>query len=169
MTSCKPISIPLEQNVKLSADEGDLVEDTTMYICIVGSLIYMTITRPDLSYAIGVVNQFMQTPQKPHLDVVKRILKYIKYTLQCIVLLILFEIFLDTNLFIAFPNILFISFFIHGIKLKLSNEAFHTILKGLTPFTMQFLITQVFNCTTHIFKIINVFSSEVFWQIIILT
>jgi hypothetical protein len=47
MTGCKPISIPLEQNVKLSADEGDLVEDTTMYRRIVGSLIYMTITRPD--------------------------------------------------------------------------------------------------------------------------
>jgi len=62
MTGCKPISIPLEQNVKLSADEGDLVEDTTMYKHIVGSLIYMTITRPDLSYAVGVVNQFMQTP-----------------------------------------------------------------------------------------------------------
>ena len=39
MTGCKPISIPLEQNVKLSADEGDLVEDTTMYRRIVGSLI----------------------------------------------------------------------------------------------------------------------------------
>jgi hypothetical protein len=62
MTGCKPISTPLEQNVKLSADEGNLVEDTTMYICIVGSLIYMTITRPDLSYAIGKVSQFMQTP-----------------------------------------------------------------------------------------------------------
>ncbi len=86
-----------------------------------------------------------------------------------IVLLILFEIFLDTNLFIAFPNILFISFLVHGIKLKLSNEAFHTILKGLTPFPMQFLITQVFNYTTHIFKIINVFSLEALWQIIILT
>jgi hypothetical protein len=49
MMGCKPISIPLEQNVKLSADEGDPVEDTTMYICIVGSLIYMTITRPYLS------------------------------------------------------------------------------------------------------------------------
>jgi hypothetical protein len=59
MTSCKPISIPLEQNVKLSADEGDLVKDTTMYRHIVGSLIYMTITRPDLSYAVGVVSQFM--------------------------------------------------------------------------------------------------------------
>jgi hypothetical protein len=59
MMRCKPISIPLEQNVKLSADEGDLVEDNTMYICIIGSLIYMTITRPNLSYVIGVVSQFM--------------------------------------------------------------------------------------------------------------
>jgi hypothetical protein len=60
MTGCKPISIPLEQNVKLSADEGNLVEDTTMYKRIVGSLIYMTIIRPDLSYSAGVVSQFMQ-------------------------------------------------------------------------------------------------------------
>jgi hypothetical protein len=48
MTGYKPISTPLEQNVKLSVNEGDLVEDTTMYRCIVGSLIYMTIIRPDL-------------------------------------------------------------------------------------------------------------------------
>jgi hypothetical protein len=39
MIGCKPISIPLEQNVKLCVDEGDLVEDTIMYRCIVGSLI----------------------------------------------------------------------------------------------------------------------------------
>jgi hypothetical protein len=81
MTCYKPILIPLEQNVKLSADEGNLVENTTMYKHIVGSLIYMTITRPDLSYAVGVVSQFMQTPRKPHLDAVKRILRYIKHTL----------------------------------------------------------------------------------------
>jgi len=69
--------------VKLSANEGELVEDTTMYKRIVGSLIYLTITRPDLSYVVGVVSQFMQTPQKPHLDAVRRILRYIKHTLQC--------------------------------------------------------------------------------------
>jgi hypothetical protein len=68
MMGCKPISIPLEQNVMLNADEGDLVEDITMYKRIVGSLIYMTIKRLDLSYAVGVVSQFFQTPQKPHLD-----------------------------------------------------------------------------------------------------
>ncbi len=69
--------------MKLSADEIDLVEDTTMYRRIVGSLIYMTITRLDLSYAVGVVNQFMQRPRKPHLDAVRRILRYIKHTLHC--------------------------------------------------------------------------------------
>ncbi len=69
--------------MKLSADEGDFVEDTTMYRRIVGSLIYMTITRPNLSYAVRVVSQFMQTPRKPHLDAVRRILRYIKHTLQC--------------------------------------------------------------------------------------
>jgi hypothetical protein len=52
MKGCKPISIPLEQNVKLSVDEGNLVEDTTMYRCIVGSLIHLIITRLDFSYAI---------------------------------------------------------------------------------------------------------------------
>jgi hypothetical protein len=83
MTGYKPISIPLKQNVKLSADEGDLVEDTITYRCIVGSLIYMTIIRPDLSYAVGMMSQFMQTPRKPHLDRVRRILRYIKHTLHC--------------------------------------------------------------------------------------
>jgi len=77
MTGYKPISIPLEQNVKLKPNEGNLVEDTTMYRCIGGSLIYMTITRLDLNYVIGMVNQFMQTPRKPHLDAVRRILRYI--------------------------------------------------------------------------------------------
>jgi len=81
MMGCKPISIPLEQNVKLNANEGDLMEDTTMYRHKVGNLIYMTITRPDLNYVVRVVNQFMQTPRKPQLDAVRCILRYIKHTL----------------------------------------------------------------------------------------
>ena len=48
MTTCKPLSVPLEQNVKLSVDIGDEIEDPTM-LRIVGSLIYMTIRRLDLS------------------------------------------------------------------------------------------------------------------------
>ena len=82
MTGCKPISVPLEQNVKLNAETGELLEDITMYRRIVGSLIYMTITRPDLSYAVGLVSQFMQAPRKPHLDAARRILRYVKSTLH---------------------------------------------------------------------------------------
>jgi len=61
--------------VKLSADEGDLVEDTTMYMRIVGSLIYMTLIRLNLNYVVGVVSQFMQTSQNPHLDAMSHILR----------------------------------------------------------------------------------------------
>jgi hypothetical protein len=83
MASYKPISIPLEQNVKLNVDEGDIVENTTMYRHIVGSLIYMTITSPNLNYVVGMVNQFMQTPRKPHLNAMRCILRYVKHTLKC--------------------------------------------------------------------------------------
>ena len=82
MTGCKPISTPLEQNVKLSAEEGELLEDVIVYRRIVESLISMTITRPNLSYAIGLVSQFMQAPGKPHLDAARHILRYVKSTLQ---------------------------------------------------------------------------------------
>ena len=68
--------------MKLNVEEGELLEDVTMYRHIVRSLIYMTITRPDLSYAIGLVSQFMQAPRKPHLDAARRILRYVKSTLQ---------------------------------------------------------------------------------------
>ncbi|MCO5611992.1 hypothetical protein L7F22_066253 [Adiantum nelumboides] len=59
MADCKPISMPLDQNVKLRVDEGQMLEDVTMYRQIVGSLIYFTISWPDLSYLVGLESQFM--------------------------------------------------------------------------------------------------------------
>ena len=82
MADCKPISMPLDQNLKLQADEGQVLEDVTMYRKIVGSLIYLTISRPDLSYVVGLESQFMQLPRKPHLDAVRRTLRYVSATLD---------------------------------------------------------------------------------------
>jgi hypothetical protein len=48
-----------------------------------GNLIYITITRPYLNYAIRMVSQFMQTPWNPHLNAMRCILRYIKHILQC--------------------------------------------------------------------------------------
>jgi hypothetical protein len=80
MVSCKPISVPLDHNGKLSADAGEVLEDAIMYRKIVGSLIYMTITRPNLNYTVGLESQFMQVLRKPHLDVVRHTLQYVNAT-----------------------------------------------------------------------------------------
>ncbi|MCO5601789.1 hypothetical protein L7F22_055914 [Adiantum nelumboides] len=82
MANCKPISMPLAVNTKLSAQDGDALEDLTIYRRIVGNLIHLTITWPDLSYTKGLQSQLMQLPRKPHLDVVHGILRYVRTTLD---------------------------------------------------------------------------------------
>ncbi|MCO5603986.1 hypothetical protein L7F22_058143 [Adiantum nelumboides] len=71
MADCKPIFVRLDVNAKLSAEVGDVVEDVTMYTKIVSSLIYLTITKPNLSYSVGLESQFMQLPRNPHLDAIR--------------------------------------------------------------------------------------------------
>ncbi|XP_031503834.1 uncharacterized mitochondrial protein AtMg00810-like [Nymphaea colorata] len=82
MLGYKPISIPIDVNAKLRIEEGYKLEDVTMYRQLVGCLIYLTLSRPIIAYAVGVVSRFMQTPRKPHLEEVKRILMCIKGTLD---------------------------------------------------------------------------------------
>ncbi|KAG8484252.1 hypothetical protein CXB51_023902 [Gossypium anomalum] len=80
MEESREKSTPMEKCLKLKKDEGELLKDVRKFRQLVGSLIYLTITRPEISYAVGVVSQFMQAPRTPHLDVAKRILRYIKGT-----------------------------------------------------------------------------------------
>jgi uncharacterized membrane protein YgcG len=74
----KPVATPMESNLKLMPDEGDFIDDPDIYRRLVGKLIYLTITRPDISYAVSVVSQFMTNPRVPHMNAVIRILKYLK-------------------------------------------------------------------------------------------
>lgn len=78
----KPISMPLDQNGKLSAHASDVLDNATMYKKIVGSLIYMTIMRPEMNYTVGLESQFMQVPHKPHLDGMRFTLRYVMSTLD---------------------------------------------------------------------------------------
>ncbi|CAN1239948.1 Retrovirus-related Pol polyprotein from transposon TNT 1-94, partial [Linum grandiflorum] len=77
---CSPCSTPMEMNLKLSKDEGEALSDPTFYRRLVGSLIYLVSTRPDVAYAVQVVSQFMSLPRKPHLNAVYRILRYLQGT-----------------------------------------------------------------------------------------
>ena len=62
--------------------KGKDLEDVTMYRQLVGSLIYLTLTRPYIFYPVGVVGRYMSNPKKHHLDAVKRILRYVKGTIS---------------------------------------------------------------------------------------
>lgn len=72
-----PVDPPLEVNVKFQRDDGDLLPNPTLYWQLVGSLNYFTITRPDISFAVQQVSQFMQSPRHLHLVAVRRIIRYL--------------------------------------------------------------------------------------------
>ncbi|KAG7585659.1 Ribonuclease H-like superfamily [Arabidopsis thaliana x Arabidopsis arenosa] len=77
----KPAKTPLEDDYKANR-KGELdnkpFEDVTQYRRLVGKLIYLTITRPDICFAVNVVSQHMQAPTLHHWNMVTRILKYLK-------------------------------------------------------------------------------------------
>ncbi|KAL4010710.1 hypothetical protein IC575_027725 [Cucumis melo] len=81
ITDSATFSTPLDPNVRLTPFDGVPLEDPTLYRQLVGSLIYLTVTRPDIAYAVHIVSQFMAAPRTIHFTAVLRILRYIKGTL----------------------------------------------------------------------------------------
>lgn len=78
LLGCKPVSTPMEQNHKLLGDKGPLYKDPEKFRRVVGRLVYLTITRPELSYAVHVLSQVMHKPREIHWDAAMRVLKYLK-------------------------------------------------------------------------------------------
>ena len=77
MSGCRPVDTPVDPNVKLGDSEEDSV-DTSRYQKLVGRLIYLSHTRPDIAFAVSLISQFMHSPRKRHLEVAYRILQYLK-------------------------------------------------------------------------------------------
>ena len=80
LSGVKPEKFPLEQNLKLTDEDCEILHDLSKYRRLVGRLIYLIVSRLDIVYSVCTLSQFMNTPQKPHWNVALRVLRYIKGT-----------------------------------------------------------------------------------------
>ncbi|KAJ0481517.1 putative RNA-directed DNA polymerase [Helianthus annuus] len=80
LEGCKPSSFPMEQNLKLGKGEGENKVDSSQYRRLVGRLLYLQATRPDITYAVNILSQFVTDPLQNHMDAATRVLRYLKST-----------------------------------------------------------------------------------------
>ncbi|GJR43382.1 retrovirus-related pol polyprotein from transposon TNT 1-94 [Tanacetum coccineum] len=80
MAECNPVATPMVPGTKFSKFEGGDRVDAGKYRSVVGSLRYLTCTRHDIAYSVGMVSQFMEDPRSSHCKAVRRIIQYIKGT-----------------------------------------------------------------------------------------
>ncbi|CAH9079365.1 unnamed protein product, partial [Cuscuta epithymum] len=78
LLGAKPSSFPMEQNHSLALVTGDLLADPESYRRLVGRLIYLSFTRPDLAYSVHILSQFMQAPRREHWSAALRVVRYLK-------------------------------------------------------------------------------------------
>ncbi|KAK4374908.1 hypothetical protein RND71_005585 [Anisodus tanguticus] len=82
MANCKIMPTPVHSKSKLSANEGAPVSDPTLYRSLAGALQYLTFTRHDIAYVVLQVCLFMHDPRESHFAALKRIIRYVKGTLD---------------------------------------------------------------------------------------
>nr|GEW60625.1 retrovirus-related Pol polyprotein from transposon TNT 1-94 [Tanacetum cinerariifolium] len=80
MLGCRPSAFPFEQGTKLDKGEEEARVDATQYRRLVERVLYLHATRPDVTYAVNVLSQFVSDPRQNHLEAAKRVLSYLKGT-----------------------------------------------------------------------------------------
>ncbi|RVW62922.1 Retrovirus-related Pol polyprotein from transposon RE1 [Vitis vinifera] len=78
MSGCQPVNTPIEEGLKLCVEPNQVSIDKGRYQRLVGRLMYLAHTRPNLAYALSVVSQYMHNPGEQHMNAVMRILRYLK-------------------------------------------------------------------------------------------
>ena len=68
LLGAKPVEFPIEENHKLALTTGHLLNDATKYRRLVGRLIYLTITRPELTYVVHILSWSIQAPREEHME-----------------------------------------------------------------------------------------------------
>ena len=82
MLGCNVVATPLVVNEKLKKEDGGKKVDATHYRSLVGKLLYLTATRPDIMFSTSLLSRFMNNPSHIHLGVAKRVLTYLQGTME---------------------------------------------------------------------------------------
>ena len=82
MKNCNSVTTPIEKGLKLVKDPAGRIVDSTLYKQIVGSLMYLTATRPDIMHAVSSISRYMERPREDHLLAAKKILRYLRGTAE---------------------------------------------------------------------------------------
>ena len=81
LLACKPANVSMDQSAKFRSSMEEAAPDPSLYRRIIGKLLYLTLTKPDICYSVHKLSQFMSSPQIPHLQAAYKVLKYLKKTL----------------------------------------------------------------------------------------
>jgi hypothetical protein len=82
MLECKSMNTPMETKLKLLVDTLSELVDVTLSRQIIGSLMYLTNTRPDICFAVNTLSQYLVEPRRVHLVAAKHVMRYLKGTLE---------------------------------------------------------------------------------------
>jgi len=80
MESAKPIDTPISPSTRLVMDDGSPLVEEKSYKGMIGLLLYLTASRSDIVFSVGLCARFQSKPKESHLKAVKRIFRYLKYT-----------------------------------------------------------------------------------------
>ena len=82
MMDCKAMATPMASKLKLLSDASSETVDATMYRQMIGSLMYLMNTRPNIFFVVNTLSYFLIDPRHVHLIVAKHILRYLKGTVD---------------------------------------------------------------------------------------
>jgi hypothetical protein len=80
MSDCNPVKNPIVPGSRLVKEDKGVKVDNTLFKQLVGSLMYLTATRPDIAYSVSLISRFMEDPKESHFMAAKRILRYLQGT-----------------------------------------------------------------------------------------